>query len=166
METTAKIKFAKLLEKASSKEEIKKIKKIEEARELPKRIEIVTKWSKSRMWGENPKTEIKAIFDDEIEYYQSGRVSGCGYDKLSTAVAKALNKCEPILKKMYAIKEKNINKANREIFGYGSGYGLLPHFEGGVGITSTISILENLGYQVTYEFSNNNTDIFVLELKN
>jgi len=76
-----------------------------------------------------------------------GSIGGYGYDRKSTAISKALNQCNELMKLLYAIRENNIDDVNlREIIGYGSGYGLLPYFEGGVGFDCTIRILEKLGF--------------------
>ncbi len=55
----------------------------------------------------------------------------------------------------------NIDKRNRIIFGYGSGYGLLPYFEAGVGIENIINVLKNLGFDVKH-YSTKTSDIITV----
>lgn len=103
---------------------------------------ISVEWKKSSMWGSNPR-------GDGFDYngrYNSGSIGGCGYDKLSTAVANVLNQSLALKKAMYLLKEKNIDKPLRELFGYGSGYGILPTFEGGVGVSCYPRIFETIGF--------------------
>jgi len=103
---------------------------------------ISVEWKKSSMWGSNPR-------GDGYDYngiYGSGSIGGCGYDKLSTAVANVLNQSLALKKAMYLLKEKNIDKPLRELFGYGSGYEILPYFEGGVGVSCYPRIFETIGF--------------------
>ena len=93
-------------------------------------------------------------------YY--GTASGCGYDKESAAIAEAFNKCDSILKALYQLKENGLRAGktdasktactgvdNRNICGYGSGYSVLPYFEGGVGASCFWSILKDCGYKTS-----------------
>lgn len=122
-------------------------------------VKINIEWKKSRMWGNNPSAECWYSYNDvdgqyHSGYVVSGSIGGCGYDKQSTAVANCLNQINQVLKLMYAKKDKaikvasiNQNDVNRSIFGYGSGYGILPSIEGGVGVSCYYSIFENIGYK-------------------
>lgn len=118
-------------------------------------IKIGVEWVKSRVWGYNPVATaeffgVTKLPDGKTERYYFaavGKASGCGYDKRSAAVAEALNQCRPLLAAMYkeANRPKNKGKSNQEIFGYGSGYGSLPYFEGGVGVTCYPDIFRKIG---------------------
>jgi hypothetical protein len=114
--------------------------------EAPKYIRISVDWVNSSVWGKNPHAEIWTE-----DGYFTGRASGCGYDKLSTAVAEALNKSNSILKLLYNKYEQALRKdkkANKcEVLGYGSGYSK-PYFDGGVGYSSFQNIFNNLGATV------------------
>ena len=101
-------------------------------------IQISTEWARNKTWGLNPHTEIWALGQ-----YTTGRASGCGYDKLSSSIAEALNKNKYIMALLYKAKNK-LKKLP-----YGSGYGALPYFEGGVGYSSTRSVLEAVGFKET-----------------
>lgn len=126
---------------------IKHIREVYEQEEI-KEITINVEWARNRTWGMNPTAVVWTSYAGRTE----GRASGCGYDKESSAIAQALNKNKNILKLLYDYKEKELeagNQANNEtLFGYGSGYGVLPYFEGGVGVNSHIRIFENLGFKV------------------
>ncbi len=126
--------------------ELEKIKTIERAGSF-KSIVINVEWTKSRMWCSNPSAEVlvnKA--DGQCEFYNSGSISGCGYDKESTAIAQGLNQSNQVLKMLFAKKDKNIKISNHDLFGYGSGYGVLPNIEGGVGVSCYPRIFEKIGY--------------------
>lgn len=113
---------------------------------------IQVEWKKSRMWGMNPSAEMWVQFTNkegqqDSAYFVSGSIGGCGYDKLSTATAQVLNQCNEALKMLYTAKNKAIDTKNHELIGYGSGYGILPSFEGGVGVDCHKRIFEKLGYK-------------------
>jgi len=145
--------YTKRLEK-----DLKLLKVIGEAEDLKKneKIVIYVDWHKNRVWGYTARAR-------DNKGHKSGIISGCGYDKLSTAVAQVLNQNKQILKELYKIKNKkeNINKRNRDILGYGSGYGILPYFEGGVGIGSLKGVLENAGFKVEH-YSTKMSDIITI----
>lgn len=147
---------------------------------------ISIEWKKSKMWGSNPSAECVYSFKNEDGELRSNRVSsgsigGCGYDKQSTAVANCLNQINEILKPMYLLKnesmEGNYNpkssecltgykpKDNRDLFGYGSGYGLAPSIEGGVGVSCYPSIFDKLGYKFETIASGKTFDVFTITKK-
>ena len=110
------------------------------------------KWKKSRTWGANPTAELWVQFKNkdgqqDSAYFKSRSVGGCGYDKRSTAAAEVFNQCNEILKPLYHQKNEAIDKKNHDLLGYGSGYFILPNFEGGVGIDCHRRIFEKLGYK-------------------
>ena len=113
-------------------------------------LKITVEWKTNKTWGANPTAHIYFTYKDAKgqicgDSVSSSSVSGCGYDKESTAVAEALNQIDPLIKAMYRIKDKSPRVDNRVIFGYGSGYGLLPRFEGGVGVSCYPAIFDKLG---------------------
>lgn len=154
----------KFLELAHKKAEKTIAKRMEQAKELldtvgsaddVQDIKISVDWTRSRTWGANPhaSVEIKTQGVDGNHWYSyKGTASGCGYDKESTAIAEALNQSMAVLKLLYDAKEKALVGGeenatnNRATLGYGSGYGALPRFEGGVGTNCFASILERLGF--------------------
>ena len=124
-------------------------------------ISISVEWKRSRMWGNNPTANIRVCFNgNTCDTYNSGSIGGCGYDKESTAVARALNQCNELLNLMYTKKENNIDTNNRELFGYGSGYGVKPYFEGGVGVSCYPSIFATIGYEWACISSGKTFDVY------
>jgi hypothetical protein len=140
--------------------DIKKINTISNGKEFESII-INVEWKKSYMWGYNPRAEARVYYKDHSgNYFDSGSIGGCGYDKLSTAVANSLNQVNGLLKLLYDLKDKNITVNNHEFFGYGSGYGLLPYFEGGVGVSCYNTIFNKLGYEFKQITSGKSFDVF------
>lgn len=136
-ETTSKIKAIK-----------SSVSNVTEAGRTITDISISVEWAKNRTWGMCPMADVRVCFSDNTcDNYKSGRITGCGYDKESTAVAQALNQCNELLHSMYVIKDSNIKKENRDLFGYGSGYGVKPYLEGGVGVSCYPRIFESIGYE-------------------
>ena len=118
-------------------------------------INIYVSWVKSSYWGYNPHVEVVTNAGTYV-----GRASGCGYDKESAAVAEAFNQSLSILKALYTLKEKGLEDGlsdysatactghdNRNICGYGSGYSVIPYFEGGVGVSCFWNILKKCGFE-------------------
>ncbi len=129
---------------------------------------ISVEWKKNRTWGANPKAEIKGSFEDlngetKYFYFQSESIGGCGYDKLSTAVAQVVNQVNPILRSLYIAKNKDISAKNRDLIGYGSGYSTLPRLEGGVGVSCYPRIFEAIGYDFETIAGGKSYDVFRIE---
>lgn len=112
----------------------------------------------------NPSAEAKVVkMDGQCEYFHSGSIGGCGYDKTSTAVANVLNQVNGLLKLMYVKRNQNTKKELREIFGYGAGYGLIPKIEGGVGVSCYNRIMQSIGYSFKTLSSGKTFDVYVIE---
>lgn len=133
-------------------------------------ISVSVDWVRSKTWGYNPRVEVRTNTGAYC-----GTASGCGYDKESAAIADAFNKCDSILKALYQLKENGLRAGktdasgtvctgvdNRNICGYGSGYSVLPYFEGGVGASCFWSILKNCGYK-TREHHTKHSDFYTIE---
>lgn len=139
---------------------IKKIDMIQQTNNDINTINISINWVKSATWGYNPHATVTT----DAGQFTEGRASGCGYDKESAAIAEALNKNDDILKLLYIAKNKKMtlkNTNNHDILGYGSGYGVLPYFEGGVGASSLMNIFRKLGYSVT-EYHTEKSDFYTI----
>lgn len=116
-------------------------------------LSVAVEWKRNSTWGNNPTATVRANDGTFM-----GWASGCGYDKESAAVGEALNKSFAVRKVLFTAAEKALNAAPlahvngggcvswRESIGYGSGYDVLPYFEGGVGVNCFWSILEKCGY--------------------
>lgn len=140
--------------------DLTKIETIQKANEDITNINISINWIKSPTWGHNPHATITTNNGDITE----GRASGYGYDKESAAIAEALNKNNNILKLLYIYKNKKMtlkNNNSHDILGYGSGYGVLPYFEGGVGASSLMNIFRKLGYNVQ-EYHTNTSGFYTI----
>lgn len=132
-------------------------------------VKISVEWKKSKMWGSNPTAECWYTFKGKDGthslYIKSSSISGCGFDKLSTAVAECLNMIPEVLKPLYQLKEKNMCKNNRELFGYGSGHQILPKFEEGVGVSCYPAIFDKVGYKFETVASGKTFDVFTITIK-
>ena len=105
---------------------------------------LVIRWIRNSTWGWNPRAEL-FVWGETF----TGRASGCGYDKASAAMADALNACPAIMRALYAKEdERPEGVTRREWLGYGSGYGVLPAFEGGVGVRTLCEVLTTCGFSV------------------
>lgn len=110
-------------------------------------ISVDVDFIKSATWGYNPRVTVRT---NNGTFY--GTASGCGYDKESAAVALALNQDLSILKTLYTLKEKTLEIGildNRAGLGYGSGYGVIPYFESGVGVGCFWNILKKAGFEIS-----------------
>lgn len=140
--------------------------KLSEAENAPDvlNIDVQIEWKNSRTWGANPFCECWGC-----GYYTTGRASGCGYDKRSAATAEAFNSNPAIMKALYTAEEKRLAKRNkptrREFIGYGSGYGILPAFEGGVDISSHGRIFENIGFSFKTTANTRTVDAYTITRK-
>lgn len=145
------------------------INSISEAGELID-VKVSIEWKKSKMWGNNPKAEAWATFINKFGhtdsvYVCSRSIGGCGYDKQSTAVAECLNQIKEVLKPLFAIKNDNIDTKNHSLIGYGSGYGILPNIEGGVGVNCYTTIFNKIGYNFATVASGKNYDVYTITKK-
>lgn len=122
-------------------------------------MRISVEWKKSAMWGSNPRAEGA----DGWGHYESGSIGGCGYDKGSTAVANVMNQSNGFLKALYLHAEKNQGVPLRELFGYGSGYGILPRIEGGVGVSCYPAICAAVGLKFETSASGKSYDAYRIE---
>ena len=148
--------------KAHDKETAEKLEHFERVANAPdlEYIRIEIEWRRSRVWGYNPFVETYAAGDR-----YTGTASGCGYDKRSAAVAETFNNCPSILKILYTLKENALREGkenNHDSLGYGSGYGAVPYFEGGVGVECFWRILEKAGFKVE-SYGTRTSDFYRLE---
>lgn len=166
-EDTVRRKFSKYLTDKYDKmlaEDIDRIVEIEGADDFKGELAVTVEWKKSRMWGSNPTAHTS---DGD----RSESIGGCGYDKESTAIAEVLNRNLSLLKLMYGRKNKDYKQwedlesqsdYNHKVLGYGSGYSILPRFEGGVGVSSHQRMMENLGLEMRNISSTDRTDTYMI----
>jgi hypothetical protein len=67
---------------------------------------------------------------------------------------------------MYLLKDvASTGVSNHNLFGYGSGYGLTPSIEGGVGVSCYPGIFDKLGYKFETIASGKTFDVFAITKK-
>lgn len=127
-------------------------------------VNISVEWKRNSTWGANPTATADIHTTAGWERTESKSISGCGYDKGSTAVAEALNKSASIKKMLYTAWEKALTDnpgANmRDVLGYGSGYDCKPYFEGGVGVSCYSRIFAACGFNWSYTASGKMFDCY------
>lgn len=162
----AKKSAIKRIEADFSKRLARTIKKIDRAETAPELvyIDISVEWKKSRVWGMNPTAKVRAWIGPHSVETGTGTASGCGYDKESAAIADALNSCPSVMSALYEVAEQigARQEEYREKIGYGSGYSVLPYFEGGVGISCYYQIFESMGYTMRHTASGKTFDVYTV----
>lgn len=135
-------------------------------------LQVSVEWKRNRTWGANPTATART--PDGI---YNGYASGCGYDKESAAVAEALNQSASVRKVLYIAAEQalkagdsftrfnNGNVCWGDVLGYGSGYDILPYFEGGVGVSCFWSILKSCDFSTVIAGSGKMFDCYTVERK-
>ena len=142
-------KATKEIEKQTAKK-IEKVKNIASTIENMEDINIIVQYKKTNLGY-----QYKATLATDTLRIEGKYTGGWGYDKLSTAIAEVLNQYHPLMKLMYnyidnkMFEEGSLTVNNHEVLGYGSGYGILPYFEHGVGVSSFYKIFDNLGLKLT-----------------
>lgn len=144
--------------------------KAQEAEEI-ENVSVSVEWKRSSYWGWNP-TATATITTAHKREQHTASASGCGYDKLTAAIGSALNQSASIKKMLYTAKEKALLEnypaftqceSNRNFINYGAGYGVLPCFEGGVGMASFYGVFEKCGYKCTVHNETKTTDFYYFE---
>lgn len=134
-------------------------------------VSISVEWKRNSVWGYNPTATATITTKTHRERYTAS-ASGCGYDKLTAAAGAALNQSASIKKMLYTAKEKSLSEhytefkqteSNRDFIHYGAGYGVLPYFEGGVGMTSFYGVFEKCGFKCTVHNETKRTDFYYFE---
>lgn len=152
------VKYSFLKRKKDIAEFQTEVKKILEAQDFSGEFVITVEWKNSYMWGKNPTAHTNHGF-------KSRSIGGCGYCKISTATAEALNSNLSFLKLMLLrkIAEHKPGRDHRDYIGYGSGHGHIPRFEGGVGTSSHQTILKNLGLKMEHVTNTGSIDVFIVK---
>lgn len=104
-----------------------------------RRNTIELNWNKNHTWGMCPKG--KAWIKDR-GFIETKRITGCGYDKASTATAQLLNQDVNLIKLLTRVKPEHL-------YGW-SIYDNEARFESGVGISCHVNILKELGLNPFY----------------
>ena len=122
-------------------------KEVVEALDVVKNIEKITfntDWIKSSQWGFNPHSNIMIQVRGKIGVWavrsERATASGCGYDKMSSSIATALNSVSLGRALAFHIKERHPT-----IYGIDDGY-----FSGGVGTDCFVKALGLIGFNVDF----------------
>lgn len=147
------------LKKECEKEIEKRFERLDQIAKTEKTnyIKISVEWVKNKTWGMNPRAEVWA------HGYTTGNASGCGYDKLSSAISYAFNKNDSILNLIFNeiefyYRHKNYNI--REAIGYGVD---IWGFDYGVGYSSFKNIFDKLGAKVNTWNETKTSDFMYIE---
>jgi hypothetical protein len=127
------------------------------------RITIDTDWKRGSYGAQQCKARARVLYKDySVEEYESSLTGGCGYDKESTATGEALTQINALMQELCKAANEAIKagKSYRDFIGYGSGYSVVPYFEGGVGFTCHQHILEKLGYKFKHVHWTDKTDVY------
>lgn len=156
---------------------LEKLQRVADA-DLLDSVTIAVDWVRSATWGHNPHALVTAYTAGGNAWETAeGRASGCGYDKETAAIGTALNRLAPVLKMLYTAKEKNLakgnkavkaagkrptdwNVSNRAYLAYGAGYGVLPYFEGGTGMSSFEAVFNACGFKLKHQNHTKTTDYY------
>ena len=148
------------------KQELERLDRYEKAPKI-REICIDIEWKRSTTWGYNPTATVQ-VWTDGGYFTAEGRASGCGYDKRSAAVGSALNQISAVIAALCAVKEANITEektTSNQCICYGAGYGAIPYFEGGVGISCHHEMLKLCGLEKTADHGTKYTDYYRFECK-
>lgn len=155
----------KKLQKKSDSELVELSKKLKDVAGAPAFFSAVVsvEWKRSATWGKNPTATAKIKTENGTTILNGSTVTGCGFDKLSEAVARALNASNALKKVLYQKFEKALQKDPAArlcgIFGYGSGYEL-PEIEGGCGVSIFREIFKKCGFLFEEIASGSNFNVF------
>ncbi|MBQ1293579.1 MAG: hypothetical protein IIY21_06045 [Clostridiales bacterium] len=141
---------------------MRKIDALEKA-SLPARATLVISPGGRGMYGTQWSAELRYEDINGLTRYVEGeRTTGTGYDKISSASASVFNKSPEFMKLLMDARAK------KKTLPYGAylsiGKPWLPNWEGGVGISSHVRILEAMGYDVS-DVSTDKAYIYMIALK-
>jgi hypothetical protein len=126
-------------------------------------ITIGTDWKRGSYGAQQCKARARVLYKDySVEEYESSRTGGCGYDKESTATGEALTQINALRQELCKAANEAVKagKSYRDYIGYGSGYSVVPYFEGGVGFSCHQHIMEKLGYKFKHIHWTDKTDVY------
>ena len=153
---------AKILQKYNrmkDKEQAAKLAKIEsvEAADALESVTINVEWKRSRTWGSNPHVDA-VVLTSTCRYVYTASASGYGYDKESTAIARALNASPEVMRILYGHAERGGE------FPYSvTTFAGLPSFDCGCGVPCFNSVFSACGYTFRQIASGRSFDVYTLE---
>ena len=112
-------------------------------------IEARVEWKKSRTWGYNPSVEAWTTGG----YYDTGKASGCGYDKESAAIGEAL--ADSLSLQRFIIE--NLSKLKDE-YGIETRFGIAHLSIGGKGVNTLLNLFKKVKGWTVDEMHGNSFD--------
>lgn len=144
----------KALEKDYAKA-LERLEAIENAPDLDY-ADITVEWTRSATWGSNPKA---TVIVNGVRREESPSIGGCGYDKESTAIARAMN-CNDTMLKLACMAVENDSEPYA-ISNFAEHLSL-PNFGEGVGVSSYRSAFESMGYKWENVSSGKHFDVYTI----
>lgn len=115
-------------------EELSRLELVNDAPELTY-IKIKVEWKRNRTWGYNPTAEAWT----NTHYYNTGKASGCGYDKESAAIESALRDSASLQRFII----HNLGKLKTE-YGIETKFGLAHLSIGGKGVSELLRLFRGI----------------------
>lgn len=118
-----------------------------EATSVPVNADLFIRTGRKGTYGYQWQAELEYTnANGQRKVIQGERTTGMGYDKVSTAGASALNQSPEFIKILMDAREKKKKLSNAVTLNAGKPW--LPHYNGGVGMSSLNAILRDYGYNV------------------
>ena len=119
-------------------------------------VEARVEWKKSRTWGYNPSAEAWTTGS----YYNTGKASGCGYDKESAAIGEAL--ADSLSLQRFIIE--NLSKLKDE-YGIETRFGIAHLSIGGKGVSTLLNLFKKVKGWTVDEMHGNSFDGYKIKKK-
>ena len=119
-------------------------------------VDASVEWHKSRTWGHNPSVEAWT----SGSYYNTGKASGCGYDKESAAIEHAL--INSLSLQRFIIE--NLSKLKDE-YGIETRFGIAHLSIGGKGVSTLLNIFRKVKGWTINEMHGKSFDGYRIERK-
>lgn len=106
-------------------------------------VHCCVEWKRSKMWGWNPHATVRI----NGKTYRS-HASGCGYDKLSSAIASAMQECPSCRRFIF---ENCKNEKAIKCYPFSWKYGLPSFSFGGCGFSCLVTYIKACGWKNQHE---------------
>lgn len=125
-----------------------------------KEISITVEWKRSATWGNCPQATASIRYESgAYSTLETRTITGCGYDKESTAVAELLN--QTLKYKLWEREDQDNSKAP---YGIRLDFNYNPYFEGGVGVSCYYDIAKFLGGEMKHTASGKKFDVYTITM--
>ena len=119
-------------------------------------VEARVEWKKSRTWGYNPHVDAWTTGS----HYDTGKASGCGYDKESAAIGEAL--ADSLSLQRFIIE--NLSKLKDE-YGIETRFGIAHLSIGGKGVSTLLNLFRKVKGWTVDEMHGNSFDGYKIRKK-